>query len=130
MIKFASRPPTANIVVCDLMTDRRNLAQLTRFFQRVKEDAHGFIWSARVEKWLVPQLITDGEIGPIYRGLIDSRELQARTPLPEVIVSTCFADLADFQNCLINKELHCCSTMFVLINQITDMLTRSPNNPS
>eukprot|EP00873_Tetraselmis_striata_P010180 jgi/Tetstr1/430444/TSEL_020254.t1 len=59
MIKFASRPPTANIAASDLMTVRRNMAQLTRFFQRAKEVVHGFIWSARVEKWLVPQLITD-----------------------------------------------------------------------
>eukprot|EP00873_Tetraselmis_striata_P033557 jgi/Tetstr1/453821/TSEL_040772.t1 len=62
MTKFASRPPpTAKIAAADLMTDRRNLAQLARFLQRVKEAVHGLIWSAQVESWLVQQFITDGK---------------------------------------------------------------------
>eukprot|EP00873_Tetraselmis_striata_P026065 jgi/Tetstr1/446329/TSEL_033872.t1 len=68
----------------DLVTNRRNLAQLARFLQRVKEVVHGLIWSAQVEKWLVQEFITYDEIGAVYRGLIDSLELQNRTPMPQV----------------------------------------------
>eukprot|EP00873_Tetraselmis_striata_P010279 jgi/Tetstr1/430543/TSEL_020341.t1 len=121
MTKFASRPPTANIAASDLMTDRRNQAQLNRFLQRAKEAVHGLIWSAQVENWVVQQLITDGEVGAVYRGLIDCLELQERAPIPQVSVSTYFADFIDFQDRFIG-ELHGCSTMFVLINRFTKRL--------
>eukprot|EP00873_Tetraselmis_striata_P028770 jgi/Tetstr1/449034/TSEL_036250.t1 len=101
MIKFASRPPTANIAASDLMPDRRNLAQLARFLQRVKEAVHGLI----------------------------CLELQDRTSMPQVTVSTYFADFADFQDRFI-KELHGCSTMFVLINRFTDRLAISATDSS
>eukprot|EP00873_Tetraselmis_striata_P038442 jgi/Tetstr1/458706/TSEL_045095.t1 len=130
MTKFASRPPpTAKIAAADLMTDRRNLAQLARFLQRVKEAVHGLIWSAQVESWLVQQFITDGKVGAVYRGLINSLELQELIPMPKVTVSTFFVDFAAFQDRFI-KELHGCSTMFARINRFTDRLAISATDSS
>eukprot|EP00873_Tetraselmis_striata_P023069 jgi/Tetstr1/443333/TSEL_031348.t1 len=56
--------------------------------------------------WLVQQFITDGEVGAVYHGLIDSLELQDSTPMPQVTVSSFFADFTQFQDRFINKELH------------------------